>query len=274
MSYETWMLFTTPADCTSAPFAFAWRRSEQSEEVIWAVSVQFEKINLLRLRAGKIFEAAQSERAEGFLLMHACFRKAAELAADWTEGRDLQRLWPEISAEQLDKASQVCLGFAHADVIARLPAVDKRARAWGALHTLLLQKPKLYDADEPAELQRFGAGAVDDQLRVLQAGARVFWLLDSAKGHFDVGKVETASACAKQAVSVARAEFGHADVAQYFDTNILDHAAKQNGNYEYVRDKVSASLIDFHANMCAQPVVLPTLSVPLPNVYVRIRTLS
>jgi hypothetical protein len=160
--------------------------------------------------------------------MHACFRKAAELAADWTEGRDLQRLWPELSAEQLDKASQVCLGFAHADVIARLPDVDKRARAWGALHTLLLQKPKLYGADEPAELQAFGAGAVDDQLRVLQAGARVFWLLDSAKGHFDVGKVETASACAKQAVSVARAEFGHADVAQYFDTNILDHAAKQN----------------------------------------------
>jgi hypothetical protein len=270
VAYEKWLFFeTSKAEPDGAPFAFAWRRSETSAELIWAVSLEFEQINALWLRACRVLEAARTEAEKGdaYLLMHTCFRKAADVAASWEGGFEVQRLWPEVSQEQLEKCAQISLGFAHACAISSALAEERRAGAWRALRGLLLKKPELHDADEPATLQQCGESAKDDQLRIMQVGASVFSLRANAKLHFDAGRVEHACACAKQAQTMARLEIGE-DGACYFDCDLCDLLAKEYDMYDYVKSKVNACDIDFHMNLCAEQATLPLLFAPLTEVYV------
>jgi hypothetical protein len=203
--------------------------------------------------------------------MHTCFRKAAEIAALWEDGRDIQDVWPELTQEQLEKCAQVCLGFAHAGAISALRVSEKQAGAWRGLHTFLLRKPELNSAEEPAALRDCGLGSADEQLWVLQIGARVFCLQSNARVHFDAGRVEHATACAKEALCTARSA-GFA--ASYFEPDVVSFLHKEHDNYEYVRSKMGTQAALFNMSMCADTVALPTLFVPLTEVYECVRKMT
>ena len=271
-AYESWLFFGEPAPVADdAPMAFAWRREERSDEVMWAASIEFEQINFLRFRASRTHAntAASGGAAEAYLLMQTCYRHAAELAALWNEGREIQKLWPETSQEQLEKSAQICAGLAHAHVIENCLSGEKQAGAWRALHTLLLQKPTLAEADEPATLRVCGLGSTDDQLRAVQIGAGVLCLQANAALHFAAGKVDCACACSKQAVTVARAAFTAEESAFYFEPDLTSVQVKHHANYDYVRTKVNTAALDFHMNLCAAEVALPEAGETLERVYRR-----
>lgn len=270
VAYENWLFFDDPAPLSEdAPMAFAWRRHQDSDEVLWASSVEFEQINFLRFRASRVRAHAgpRKDVAGAYLLMQTCYRHAAELAALWAEGREVQRLWPETSQEQLEKSAQICLGFAHASVIHNCLPLDKQVGAWRALHTLLLRKPTLPDSEEPATLRVCGLGGTDDQLRAVQIGAGVLCLHSNAALHFASGKIESACACAKQAATLAREAFAAAESAFYFEPDLVPQQQQRYAEYEYVRTKVNAAVLDFHMNLCAAEVTLPEVSEPLEQVY-------
>jgi hypothetical protein len=86
----------------------------------------------------------------------------------------------------------------------------------------------------------------------------------NARLHFDAGRVDHAAACAKEAHCTAR----NADAAaSYFQPDWVGCLGKEHDNYEYVRSKVGTPPAEFNMRLCADTVVLPTLFVPLTEVY-------
>lgn len=49
---------------------------------------------------------------------------------------------------------------------------------------------------------------------------------------------------------------------------------KDYNEYDYVRSKTGAQEVDFHMNLCAVNVELPTLAVPLQKVYEKLDAIN
>ena len=145
-----------------------------------------------------------------------------------------------------------------------------QAAAWRALHTLLMRKPDVRTADAPAALKPgCGVWTVDAQLRALQVGALVNCLQVNGAVHFEAGRVHHAAACAKEAFVTLRDGLTSAEREAYFvDGDPLSAAKALYDNYEYVRSKVNAQSVEFHMDLCAEPLALPELFVPLRAIYV------